>query len=112
MTAHFSTSALRDWLSTTRTRDPDHGACLGMPPALRKEFMTLLQQWPKYSGDPEYPIPHPTETPRSGFISADDLWAGAYGDLRREAIEWCKRTAPAVVVPIATPKVIYKIPKL
>jgi hypothetical protein len=44
----------------------------------------LMHQWPKYSGDDTYPVPHDKLNPHSAY-DLDDLWADdQYGDDRRE----------------------------
>ena len=65
-----------------------NGICFGLETQLAAEFKALLQGWPDYSGDPEYPIPHPTLPARAAYITVEDLWSGEYGRKRLQAIEW------------------------
>lgn len=50
----------------------------------------LFKSWPKYSGNPSYPVPLPGyEYPDNAYNDIDMLWEGAYGDLRRELLDHC-----------------------
>lgn len=69
-------------------KDNENGICFGLNGAIRDEFKALCKQWPKYSGDPEFPVPFPSGTPREGYIGTPNLWAGEYGELRRELLAW------------------------
>ncbi|QLA10700.1 hypothetical protein TH2_134 [Shewanella phage Thanatos-2] len=51
----------------------------------------IFSKWPKFSGSYSYPIPSMTEgVSSSGIFWNDDipLWAGVYGDLRRELLDF------------------------
>lgn len=51
--------------------------------AHRRELSLLWEVWPRFSGSPAYPVPHPTMPPYPAFQSAD--WKnGAYWDERTE----------------------------
>lgn len=41
------------------------------------------ESWPEYSGDPTFPVPHPSLSARYAYIRTRDMWAGEYGDTRR-----------------------------
>ena len=44
----------------------------------------LAPKWSEYSGNNEYPVPHPTLDPYDAFWSRKQLWRNdAYGDARR-----------------------------
>lgn len=46
-------------------------------------------EWPKFSGDKLYPIPSPTgNDPMDEYDYSDDLWTGAYGELRYELLDF------------------------
>lgn len=45
-------------------------------------------KWPKYSGQPLYPVPHPVLSPKMAFYGAD-LWGiSTYAHNRRELCLW------------------------
>lgn len=33
-----------------------------------------VRQWSLYSGDPIFPIPHPTKTPKIAYLHTDNMW--------------------------------------
>ena len=111
ITASQLSSALRAELVKVKS-DPggENGICSRLSGAVLPEFMAALKRWPKYSGDPEYPIPHPSLTARAGYLSERDLWAGEYGQLRLEAIGWM--LGEVTIAAEAPPKKIYSIPIL
>lgn len=55
----------------------------------------LFERWPKYSGNPRYPVPSVT----AGFsaenqfnttcLGSDSFWEGEYGALRKELLQFC-----------------------
>jgi hypothetical protein len=66
---------------------PEFGICYFLNYAdsnLRGLAKHLMTEWPKYSGNDRYPVPHPTETSLRAFMYTPNLWIGEYGDLRRE----------------------------
>lgn len=74
--------------------------------------MEVVKTWPKFSGDPEFPVPHPSLTGRAAYLGEPDLWAGTYGDNRRELLAWVLSEQPVLTEKPALPKKIYAIPKL
>ena len=49
----------------------------------------VFQQWPKYSGDPTYPVPCPygQRNPIDAYshgVRTDSMYTGPYGELRKE----------------------------
>ena len=52
----------------------------------------LMEQWPEFSGDRAYPVPHPSERPDMAFdlTSAEDKWnpGNAYGAARLRLLDW------------------------
>ena len=62
----------------------------------------IFRTWPKYSGDPWYPVPHPFQYEYSDeddicdlakqafeYDYEDDMWTGEYGELRKELLAFC-----------------------
>ena len=112
MTAPTLSPALRSILERV---DPDRcnsGICFGMSAELRGEFLEACKAWPKHSGNPEFPVPHPNEGPRSAYIGTPNLWEGQYGDNRRELLAWLLGKTPVVAEKPALVKKIFAIPKL
>ena len=56
-----------------------------------KELHALFVTWPKYSGDYDYPVPSLCKDwlARDQYSMAEDMWAGAYGELRIELLNHC-----------------------
>ncbi len=50
---------------------------------------TLSQDWPMFSGDPEYPVPHPDMDPEPAYLEPD-LWDAEteYGRNRLSLLEF------------------------
>lgn len=52
----------------------------------------LMAEWPEFSGDPSYPVPHPDESPKRAFdhASTGDMWnpGSAYGAARLRLLDW------------------------
>lgn len=95
-------------------KDPTYGACLNCsgPFMSRLEnddycaiwlmLKRLPHKWPKFSGCGCFPVPAPTgeypgltggEAAREMYENTLDVWAGEYGDLRRE---FCRYMANAI----------------
>lgn len=54
-------------------------------------LIPIFKTWPKYSGDPDCPIPslNTDETPFGNYISsAGERWKGEYLNLRLELIDF------------------------
>ena len=56
----------------------------------------LCRKWPKATNFEEYPVPCPGYTnPAEGYHATKDKWAGEYGLLRMELLDWLiQETAP------------------
>ena len=52
----------------------------------------LMEEWPEFSGDHSYPVPHPSENPERAFdlASTEDMWnpESAYGAARLRLLDW------------------------
>ena len=44
----------------------------------------LAPKWEDYSGNSEFPVPHPTLPPHKGYILTKNLWDGEYGRSRKD----------------------------
>jgi hypothetical protein len=53
-----------------------------------EELLAAWARWPKASGDPLYPVPSPRLTPEEWYHLTPDKWAGEYGALRRELLDF------------------------
>lgn len=55
-----------------------------------ERISSVMQQWPKYSGDMKYPVPSTEDLlgPRHMYINSKNLWTGEYGDLRKELLDF------------------------
>lgn len=85
-------------------RDADSGICWAIyiqhDHARNDEFSAcmacahyLMRHWPKYSGNPRYPVPATHPEGRSSYAfhdAAEDgaMWEGEYGKLRLELLDW------------------------
>lgn len=47
---------------------------------------TSAGSWPKWSGLRKFPVPHPCLRPSDAFHDTLDLWAGQYGENRRDLV--------------------------
>ena len=56
----------------------------------------LCRKWPKAANSVGYPVPCPGYTnPAEGYHATEDKWAGEYGALRIELLDWLiQETAP------------------
>ena len=56
----------------------------------------LCRKWPKAVNFDRYPVPCPGYTnPAEGYHATEDKWAGEYGLLRMELLDWLiQETAP------------------
>ena len=52
----------------------------------------LMEQWPEFSGDRAYPVPHPDKDPKMAFdlASPKEMWSpeSAYGAARLRLLDW------------------------
>ena len=71
----------------------------GVEIAIFMWIQQVAQKWPKWSGDIDYPVPCPSGmgieelragvyTPMDAYHYFHNLWQGAYGDLRRELLDF------------------------
>lgn len=62
------------------------------PKVHQQEVMPLLRRayrvWPKWSGDLDYPVPHPSLGCMGAYANTLDLWAGEYGETRMELVHF------------------------
>jgi len=64
---------------------------------------TVSQDWPEYSGCPDYPVRHPNLTPSYGYNIArgNGQWSGEYGATRRRLAkfiaDWCREHPESAV---------------
>lgn len=67
-----------------------------------RTLRTAFKSWPEYSGNPDYPVPHPCQAPDDGYQHSCDMWditdysddEGeylAYGNARRRLCLWLAR---------------------
>lgn len=50
----------------------------------------LMQDWPEFSGDPEFPVPSADSqlNEEGAFLDSENLWSGKYGDNRKQLCLW------------------------
>lgn len=54
------------------------------------DLYKIFKHWPKFSGMLHYPVPAAYyDNPKTEFTETDNLWQGAYGDLRKELLQFC-----------------------
>lgn len=72
--------------------EPGSGLCLNLYGYLSSRRVHIndpafvraaAESWPEYSGDTQFPVPHPSLSARYAYIRTRDMWAGEYGDTRR-----------------------------
>lgn len=49
----------------------------------------MFAAWGEFSGNLIFPVPHPLHSPDVGYMAADDVWEGEYGDTRRRLCLHC-----------------------
>ena len=61
-----------------------------------RDLGDLCRKWPKAVNFDRYPVPCPGYTnPAEGYHATEDKWAGEYGLLRMELLDWLiQETAP------------------
>ena len=53
----------------------------------RSVLEPYYKNWLHYSGDPEYPVPHPHKTPKDGFFDTTNMWSSSeYGLTRKDLV--------------------------
>lgn len=57
---------------------------------LYDELRALFSRWPEFSGHPEFPVPHPDQSPSQAFHTEVDLWdrSTEYGAARWRLLDW------------------------
>lgn len=64
------------------------GAPLRRPIDATANLVTLMAEWPKWSGERTFPVPHPEgKCPQLAFYNLP-IWEGPYGALRRELLDY------------------------
>ena len=66
------------------------------PASASRDLRDLCRKWPKAVNFDRYPVPCPGYTnPAEGYHATEDKWAGEYGLLRMELLDWLiQETAP------------------
>ncbi len=88
MTAELQLLAeLRD-LKTNGPNDEALGICQRVTD--KNLLRSLWQHWPKFSGMPHYPVPHPSMKANDAFYAYMDLWnkEDVYCQTRYELLDW------------------------
>jgi len=83
--------AVQDQLANILTRGPANGGvgiCLNVSPMTEIALTTLASIWPKKSGHPAYPIPHPSANPRRAY-NHYPKWDGVGGYMRCNFLQFC-----------------------
>lgn len=79
----------------------DEGFMYRAPFGVRNKVYTLLvniaAEWPSFSGNSQYPVPHPSMNPEDAYNDLD-LWEDdEYGDSRRRLLEFIHARAIELV---------------
>ena len=66
------------------------------PAGVAWDLGDLCRKWPKATDADGFPVPCPGYTdPAEGYFATGDKWAGEYGALRMELLDWLiQETAP------------------
>ena len=90
---------LRDELLANNQQESRAGICyavtydstgtpLRKPPETAANLATLMAEWPKWSCERTFPVPHPEgKCPQQAFYNLP-MWEGPYGALRRELLDY------------------------
>lgn len=62
-------------------------AVLGIRAVCHAWLVAGFRCWPHFSGNYLYPVPHPLEA-AYGFRHTVDMWAGEYGELRKDLMRF------------------------
>ncbi len=87
-------------LAVRHCKRPNVGICsnvdwhlrtVGGQNAAHRELRRLFAAWPEFSGDLEYPVPHPDpeRSPSAAYDGTLRPWDGAYGLSRRRLLDFC-----------------------
>jgi hypothetical protein len=64
------------------------GTPLRKPAGTLTAIADLMTEWPKWSGERTFPVPHPEgKCPRRAYYNLP-IWEGPYGALRRELLDY------------------------
>ncbi len=74
--------------SNLRDHMDEAGVCLEDGTSLL--VSRLSTGWPKHSGDDEFPVPHRRLPASSAYYELRNLWAGKYGQDRRDLVGWMR----------------------
>ena len=58
---------------------------------IRQLMKPMFEQWPEYSGDINYPVPHKIESSSLAFANINK-WSGEYGESRKRLLNFLKET--------------------
>ena len=83
------------------------GLCANLSAAVDTDcehlVLVVAQYWPEFSGDAEFPVPHPELSPCDGYRRGlyDGQWSGKYGATRRRLAkfiaDWCREHPESAV---------------
>jgi len=87
--------------------EPWCGLCTNLSTITSMDCTPLIhaisQDWPEYSGCPDYPVRHPNLPPSLGYRATrgNGHWSGKYGATRRRLAkfiaDWCREHPEAAV---------------
>lgn len=74
-----------------------HSICFNLNSTGDQIVHVIFPLWPRHSGNPTYPVPHPSREPADAFyFEIRELWADTpYGNARRELVAFCISTIKA-----------------
>ena len=86
-------SHLLRWAAGETPRDSTTGICFNLLDltqdfSLYKKIRIIAKEWPEYSGNDEYPVPHDTLPPEEVYLRPENLWVGNYGAARCRLCAW------------------------
>jgi hypothetical protein len=61
---------------------------VGFETAVEKRLDEIFVQWPEYSGDIKYPVPHPEHSPMDAFVFVRYIWIEEYGATRKRLLDF------------------------
>lgn len=99
MTLHEALVQLNKMVEEGEAPAPELGICDNVKYIAGENFSDeiadISSEWPEYSGNITFPVPHPTLSPRDGYIKMRKHWTGKYGAARRRFLDFLiQRTAP------------------
>jgi hypothetical protein len=54
-----------------------------------EQLPSIFALWSEFSGNIDYPVPHPTLDPVDAFCEITNLWIGEYGEARKRLLDFC-----------------------